>query len=401
MEAKYKFTFVKASATDADGQHVDINWKAYEYQDAAVYWEARMVFGCYNNGTRKDMELHKWIKKLEPSLNGLLAAWGVVYNHAVKPSFKAAAYRSEEEVLDPHVRNEWTMSTIGVLALLVLWSTTSHSRAKRVRASAMLSAWMSRLLEPSLCTTSAFLRHVRSHASSCQQGLVTEGVCTHLVDCCKGCVGADQRQVWNSAADIAASWYGLGAHCKAASACLSAVAQVWSGSMDQRLGTLGLASDVTKETPMQGPKRKLRVDEDLRHHYSQGSVRSKRVHSGAQLAKATADVAVETARRWDDQTLLQYRAAAWATFEEGNIVSIASDGSRIGDPAEETIVFIAWDAKSDRAVFLPPQAFSEHTHNIGTQSTNGRHHLTDCAASGLSCAMGGLWSCIFGASIEN
>ena len=42
-------------------------------------------------------------------------------------------------------------------------------------------------------------------------------------------------------------------------------------------------------------------------------------------------------------------------FENPGDVHVAEDGSRVGEPAEETIVYFAWDSRSGLAAVLPPQ----------------------------------------------
>jgi len=66
---------------------------------------------------------------------------------------------------------------------------------------------------------------------------------------------------------------------------------------------------------------------------------------------------MSTSNGWQEQQLRSYIAATWAIGKRCDGVStIQLDGTRLGQPAKETIAYIMRSCRLDRAWMLPPQA---------------------------------------------
>ena len=60
-------------------------------------------------------------------------------------------------------------------------------------------------------------------------------------------------------------------------------------------------------------------------------------------------------RCWDVQMLPAYMLASWKLWESSEVMCVASDASRLGQPAEDTVTYAVTDGVSSS--WLPPQAF--------------------------------------------
>ena len=105
-------------------------------------------------------------------------------------------------------------------------------------------------------------------------------------------------------------------------------------------------------------KSKKRVD----YHYKEAvCIEAKR----RQLASATSaycravDAAcTSTSLAWDENVCADFHAAGLLTLRQIGTLWLPGDCGRFGQPAEETLVLAAWDARSDYAIPLPPQVAS-------------------------------------------
>ena len=106
-----------------------------------------------------------------------------------------------------------------------------------------------------------------------------------------------------------------------------------------------------------GSKR-LRIDEDLKNAAAVQLLNSKDIKNTNSFLRATgASSSVSTGRLWQTNHVLRSQAAALDSFEGISHVRVATDGSRIGKPAEETNVYIL----SDRVTgFKFPMAPQDH-----------------------------------------
>ena len=62
-----------------------------------------------------------------------------------------------------------------------------------------------------------------------------------------------------------------------------------------------------------------------------------------------------------------YTAAAIEAFACANDVSLAMDGARLGQPAEETLLMVAYTLSSGKGAHPPPQVPHARIHNKGLQ----------------------------------
>ncbi len=68
-------------------------------------------------------------------------------------------------------------------------------------------------------------------------------------------------------------------------------------------------------------------------------------------------VTVAATRRWEATNSLQRRACAFRTLPEAPQAHVAEDGSRLGTPPEETIVYLLWEAYLNTSAVPPVQVF--------------------------------------------
>ena len=107
--------------------------------------------------------------------------------------------------------------------------------------------------------------------------------------------------------------------------------------------------------------RLSRLDEDYRL-----AVQARRRAASINSSECVAAVDVELrgasrlARRWSDKAIQEHVADAWDRFDEdfGQVHSVVEDAARLGNPAEETIVYQRWSNAHGCGHWMLPQAFS-------------------------------------------
>ena len=89
-----------------------------------------------------------------------------------------------------------------------------------------------------------------------------------------------------------------------------------------------------------GAKRRRWVDEDLQSEIVR---RAAGQQSAGSVARVVGVSKTGKNVNWDIQHLVAYSAASWSTWENCEVLSVASDASRVGAPAEETEFFALTD----------------------------------------------------------
>eukprot|EP00969_Alexandrium_andersonii_P301053 13309856-Alexandrium_andersonii.AAC.1 len=83
----------------------------------------------------------------------------------------------------------------------------------------------------------------------------------------------------------------------------------------------------------------------------QGSTRS-----AAQSLTQEKGVGQSAGRRWEEQDCCIRQAAAQLAFEDAQHLRARCDASKLGSPAEETVLYFLWAGKEDLADVGAPQA---------------------------------------------
>lgn len=127
-------------------------------------------------------------------------------------------------------------------------------------------------------------------------------------------------------------------------------------ALDKALRNLeGCSDPLRSRAVLAGQRRILRVDEDVKNA-SFAAVRDGRAHNVQSLQSALVDDRGKGARMWIQERMQIAMAGGWVTGAQGGSFCIAADGSRFGNPAEETVAYAWWHQSSSTGGWLPVQA---------------------------------------------
>ena len=90
-------------------------------------------------------------------------------------------------------------------------------------------------------------------------------------------------------------------------------------------------------------KRK-RYDEDYKEFVKTGLVKFERARNLPQLARATGHASEKTVMNWRNARVAELLAEGWRSFDSCRMLGCVFDASRIGNPAEDVVVFAFEDA---------------------------------------------------------
>lgn len=99
------------------------------------------------------------------------------------------------------------------------------------------------------------------------------------------------------------------------------------------------------------PKR-MRIDEDLKKLVASSNAGG----GGANMLRSIGSLSASLAAKWSTIECSHYISASWMTFNSARIIGVAPDGSRLGNPSEETIVYTMFSPDKGMSCWLPPQA---------------------------------------------
>ena len=131
-------------------------------------------------------------------------------------------------------------------------------------------------------------------------------------------------------------------------------------NMSEMIPKAAFTEDASKLTAvtMQARSKKRRIDEDFKNHVVATMVQSGRSRNTRACLRSAAVCSDKIALVWEHKRMLKYQSEGWSMCENGiRAISVAIDGKRIGQPAEETETYACWVWPQNKSLWLPIQEF--------------------------------------------
>jgi hypothetical protein len=343
--------YLKPPADTFDGETLLGQWKASE-ASGRVFWELRRVVDTLGLRTKLcklvSTQGHLWKEALE--------AAGFAWDSHVKASRHAA--QASASATDALVRDEYGITTEALLMILLFWTGFQRDPGP---PRAVLRTFLRRALPEAQPAQLCFRSIPESCFSMCRAGVV-EGspYCSHCRQYLAACTGHASMH-WH--AESLLQLFVFSGGC-------SALAR-WLGCLVAQFAALVVAhldmfttTDALKASHLQGPSKKRRIDEDFKQVVSENVLKEKRATSSAAFLRAAGEIHDSSGRQWDEKMLARYQGDCWASMASSECVVLAQDASRLGEPAEETLMQAAFSPGVAIGCWFPPQAISKNSNNL-------------------------------------
>lgn len=283
-----------------------------------------------------------------------------VDGHAIQDSLNAARSSGNVEALaDPMTREGYSISTAGLLCSMWFWHRCSRTMAGRERAGALLEGFVARACGAVAAQREALLVACREDAHRCRPDCGDGDLCRH----CNEAMGKVMLNNGGWASLIRGLTFlrVCSSVCPAAKSAivvfLTGLVALINGRAAQDDESLGLKDDLRHRPLMCTPRKRMRIDEDYKHHTAVEVQQQRAAPNAARVIRGEGLGCTEAnGRHWEAQVCSKHQLACEHAFEASRVCHLAEDGSRLGNPAEETIIYLAWSADLNIAGVPPPQA---------------------------------------------
>lgn len=331
--------------SDECGVARDYPLKCVRYPSGEVDWELRLLFAAMLPH-RKKVQAWDLLKKERVMWSKTFTELKLDLGAELKAS-RAAANRSAalgESTNSDKQRQEFMLSTVGVLCVFLGWALSRHTASDRARARDILIGIAEQLARPALDSLAWFHALVDEAHALCSQGAGADGRCQHIAQLQSVFDALVQDLVAQALArtmrDIDHRIVADRLLCDATRSLRAALLSKVSGFFDQAVATLERSDPLDETTPKLGcMNTRPRIDEDLKRVVTTSCVQERRVASEAAWARATKRVSASSTRSWEHTVM-----------KDGvTVLSLVEDASRIGDPAEDAMVYLAWSGNTTPA----------------------------------------------------
>lgn len=349
------------SMKGGEGQSV-VELKAWSYGVEAgenaplVTWELRrfadIVGLCLGS-----LYLHQWIRKNKGVWSATFERFELRPQAALIPSNKSFRQCPPDGALEQPelVRGEWSITTEGILVLLLHISSDARLQAHKSSSYALLASWVCMLANGICSRALAGSILDPDQLRSCQVGQA-DGVCFHMlsVHSVAGQDFKEQGVQQHLIPGVLRQLYKGSHQCCGCLAILKHMIGVLSfqmGATLQQKGHNDLKRGSTNDPS--NPKR-ARKGEDMKASFLE---KGAQVNQSVSLVAAVdGSVPPRTAAHWPEQLVCSHQSAGWLHFAQARSITICMDAKRLGNPGEDTEMLLATNNDSRRATWLPPQA---------------------------------------------
>ena len=136
--SRYRLASVRGSACTTEGEIVNIDFKGFCFDDDTAVWELRRIVVPMVENFKKKLDLHRIIKSQRVGWQAHCTLLGVNLDDVLFPSFRAASHSDQADLEDERVQDEWTVTTVGLVGVLLFWAEHRRLKTQRARAAAML-----------------------------------------------------------------------------------------------------------------------------------------------------------------------------------------------------------------------------------------------------------------------
>ena len=347
------------SAFSKCGRMVNINIKGWRYNDDFVHWEVRSIFETIFKGT--DFDVAKIMKEQMGCVDAFLQQMGTKLWKEFTPSSKA--YTSNTEFYDTQgtdverIRFEYAATTLGVMALLFVWSQTRRYRDKQFTSLAMLDAIVSLTLDAKHFFNNACEKKYARELDACIERSSLLKPCRHVKYVWRHLASNYESWSWKNFIEVLVELWVNEEKCGAYDDLLDVMFHNIRDHVEEYCTRTG-AADPLRDTQVfrtiSGKRR--RMDEDLR-----ASLGSMAVDGGVRAGSAVKLLDCGGQRCPYDAMLRkvkELREASRATMRCTGVVSMADDGSNHGKPAESTLLSLLWDYEANVGIAGQPMVSS-------------------------------------------
>jgi hypothetical protein len=323
-----------------------------------AFWELRGMFRYVTN--TPSGRLAQFAQRTAEPCWACLVTLGWPREEHVLPSCKAASAKGI--ALNSNFEQEFVVST-AAFVLLLFWL-IQHRRAlmQKQRSKQFAIAFFACFV----VNIKEVMSDTRTISPEIADLCIVDvdprlGFCKHVVNFSQGMVGADEDQ-----SDVCRL-------IERGSAIVDALHKEDCASLRQVLKRLVLKvadecrANITdtgeptigqlRENVLRGTKRSLRVDSDFKRAVIKKVASSDRM-SIMQIDGRDGEACCRDTIHWLSEHLQSYIANMHATFSKVKSLTLTPDASRLGNPAEDMLVYPAFSADLNRGAWLVPQVTS-------------------------------------------
>jgi hypothetical protein len=359
--ASYWFTLPLAGV---DGVHSDIEFHAYHYtQVGAAHWQLLGLVGAVRQDKYIDISRLIREEKAQWSAMFQFLGWGDLYT-LVQPSEKAVAWSQANGgniAATAFTRQSWTIATKALLALLAAWVSTRKKPVAKAASLKVLQGFLCRLVDAA-GLSSILQVCIDEFSDLCKESAVDEdGPCCHT-EAAISCSVSEHQPQCKLAMFLSRCVEHMWA-CPACKAMAQHILDKVASHIDERLPDLGLGSKAFQQDIhlARGHKKRI-ISEDFKAEVTETFVKAHKVQHGGSLLHV---VGIDHRRliEWQDERLGAQVVCNHRVFGQASgTFNMAQDSARLGNPAEETTVYIITHIGSDVSTFMPNQVPTKMKH---------------------------------------
>lgn len=354
----------------------DVSGETYEYevkcrmvlgdsgcQAAQVWWDFPGIHHQLCKTLETKPAANKWWRNRRDDVALCLEGAGFSMEDSIRRPRHAAETSRPTGAPLPAGAHAWStlhLSTECLLLALRHFALRSRYHHDQKVCKRFLIAWVLRFVPAETCATHVFTSPPGLQAAVCVQRAGDSSMCSHIAKIFAHMRGGGNHDTSPPQVRVARGWLEAGSlapECGISAEWSKVVLGIFVEAVKGTIPDVSYTKNPLEATLAQPGSmgKRRRVDADFRMAVVHQVVHSGQSRSSRIYLKNRA-LDADLSKRWDEQFLCKYLSATWGAFAPASTISLALDGSRLGQPAEGTEVIAAFTPASGHAAWIAPQA---------------------------------------------
>ena len=169
--------YFQATGMAEGGTCVQLNCKAWVYEDR-VFWQLQDFFSVMFENL-KNAKLCEYLRKHHDQITEVFTAFSISVAGELLPSRQVLVANNQLHYASEYTREEYLISSRGLLCLLLWWRTQRWQLQDRRCATAMLHAFLTSATNHQIAAPNNVVAVVGMHTTQCDESSI-DGKCIHI-----------------------------------------------------------------------------------------------------------------------------------------------------------------------------------------------------------------------------
>jgi hypothetical protein len=347
---------------DDNGEEIKkFEWKALNIDHERVIFELDGPLDDLHSGkdVKTKFEVARYMRTTGPVLRVVAEKLNINYDETFFPSRLALGRQTRKQSAEEHkdikvAKESFTCMTKGLLLIFAWFALARKCSGEKREACKIFAGFLRQVLSEDFDIDECVLSMLSEFACHCRAPPVAGSDCVHVQEFRRSMALWPDSGPQRTCEAVFQIFVFHSKGCPALKDLCVELFETIAEEIDAEILD-GRFEVVARELRPRPNRKRRRIDEHFKHEVINDCLKHKKAKSGRAFLRVDGSADASVATKWEAEHMMHYLTASARGMKDVRQISLASDGARLGDPPEETLMTLAWTPQGGVGVVPPPQ----------------------------------------------